>query len=122
MLLTAKSLGELVRSLRSNAPGASEKRVEMRVGIRTKVGVVLLDPATGCGIGQWPAWLRDVSGGGVGLLFNRRLKEGENFDLVIEAATGGEERVPCTVSHCQAVGADLFRLGAKFLVPSAFEQ
>jgi hypothetical protein len=121
MLLTAKTLGELVRSLRSNPRGASEKREEIRVGIRTKIGVLLLDPATGVGRERFSAWVRDVSAGGIGLLSGRRLKLEETFDLIIEGPTGGEERVPCVITYCQAVGTDLFRLGARFLFPSSFE-
>ena len=120
MLLTSKTLGELVRSLRSNAPGAAEKRVEMRVGIRTKVGVLLLDPSTGAGRERFSAWVRDVSGGGIGLLSGRRMASGESFDLIMETPSGSEERVPCVATYCQAVGTDLFRLGAKFLFPSSF--
>jgi hypothetical protein len=120
MLLTARTLGELVRSLRSHPKGTAEKRVEMRVGIRTKVGMLLLDPATGAGRERLSAWVRDVSAGGVGLLSGRRLKQGETFDLIMESAGGGEERVPCIITYCQAVGTDLFRVGARFLFPSAF--
>jgi hypothetical protein len=122
MLLTAKSLSELIRSLRSNPRAAAEKRGEMRVGIRTKIGLVLLDPATGAPRERYSAWVRDVSAGGVGLLCGRRFKDGEPFDLLIEGPKGEEERVPCMITYCQSVATDLFRVGARFMFPSAFSQ
>lgn len=120
MVLTAKSLGELIRALRSNPRGAAEKRAETRVGIRTKIGIAVLDPATGQVKERLSAWVRDVSAGGVGLLAGRRFKIGEAFDLLIPGPTGDEERVPCVIAYCQGVSTDVFRLGARFLLPSTF--
>ena len=115
MQLTAKSLGELVKSLRSSPRGSSEKRQEPRVGVRTRVELLLLDPKTGFGAARVSAWVRDVSAGGVGLLCERPFKLGETFDLIVKGEGDNEERIACVMRYCGAVGTDLFRLGAKFV-------
>src|SRR4051794_38071022 len=117
MQLTAKNLSELIHSLRLSKTGKGQKRAEPRVGIRIKVELVLLDPHTGFGAERVSAWVRDISAGGIGLLCNRGFKEGEAFDLIVEGQGGQaakEERIPCFISYCRAVGTDLFRIGAKF--------
>jgi hypothetical protein len=115
MQLTAKNLGELIKSLKSSPRGTTEKRVEPRVGVRVKVELLLLDPQTGFGAGRVSAWVRDVSATGVGLLANRPFKTGEAFDLLAEGDRDGEEeRIACTIAYCRAVGTDVFRVGAKF--------
>ena len=114
MELTAKTLGDLIKSLRSTQAGAGQKRTAPRVGVRIKVELLLLDPNTGFGAERITAWVRDISASGVGLLCNRAFKKDEAFDLLLAEEADNQERVPCFITYCRAVGADLFRLGAKF--------
>lgn len=112
MRLTAETFDELIRSLRSNAPAGSEKRRQPRVGLRVRAEVMVRDPATGFGGERAEITIRDISAGGVGLLVPRPIDAGQRFSLVLDGAASRSVR--CVVMHCRSVGANLFRIGAKF--------
>ena len=60
MQLTATTLGELIKSLRSNEMSGPEKRRQPRVGLRARAEIQI--PGTG---EHLSIWIRDVSAGGV---------------------------------------------------------
>jgi hypothetical protein len=114
--LTAKSLAELINSLRSNPKGASEKRTQPRVGLRASAEIIVRDPVSGFGLERVAIRIRDVSAGGIGILCPRRLAPGEKFALVLHGARPGtEQEAECMVTYCRKVGTDLHLIGANFL-------
>jgi hypothetical protein len=113
--LTAKSLSELINSLRSNPRGASEKRTQPRVGLCASAEIVVRDATTGFGIDRLQIRVRDVSAGGIGLLCPRRFTPGEKFSLILDGVQPGtEQEAGCTVTYCRKVGTDLHLIGANF--------
>src|SRR5437588_12248846 len=108
MQLTATTLGELIKSLRSNEMSGPEKRRQPRVGLRARAEIQI--PGTGEHVS---IWLRDVSAGGISLLSPRYFEAEQQFSLLL----GGEddESTLCCVRHCRRVGSDLFAIGAKFV-------
>jgi hypothetical protein len=112
--LTPKTLGDLIRALRSNK-GAGDKRADPRVGLSARAELILRDPETGLGIDRLAVRVRDVSGGGVGFLSPRVFAIGELFDLLLDAAgTAQDEQLACRVSYCRSVGRDLYLVGGRF--------
>ena len=108
MQLTAQTLGELIKSLRSNPAQGADKRRNPRVGLRAR-GEILV-PGTN---ERLAIWIRDVSAGGVNILCPRYFDIKSQFLLVL----GGDrsEQAVCTVRHCRKVGSELFGIGANFL-------
>src|SRR4051795_10633696 len=96
--LTPKTLGDLIRALRSNKQHG-DKRADPRVGLSARAELILRDPQTGLGVERLTVRVRDVSAGGVGFLSSRVFAVNETFDLLLDAAgTAQDEQVPCHVS------------------------
>jgi hypothetical protein len=112
MRLTAETFTELVRSLRSNAPGASEKRRAPRVGLRARADIIVRAGALGLAE-QIPVGIRDISASGMGLTCARPLMPGATFMLVLDG-DGVTRDTNCTVVHCREMGEGFYRIGAQF--------
>jgi hypothetical protein len=62
-----------------------------------------------------PVRVRDVSVGGMGLLLPTELGTDRIFLLLLPKGGGRPPvRLACTVAHCQALGEDLYAVGARF--------
>jgi hypothetical protein len=108
MELTAQTLGELIKSLRSNPTGGGDKRRNPRVGLRARGEIQIAGSGERLNV-----WIRDVSAGGVNILSPRYFDLDSQFILIL----GGErnEQAVCTVRYCRKVGSDLYGIGAKFV-------
>ena len=111
MELTAKSLSDLVRSLRSGDDGTL-RRKQPRVGLRIRTEVIRV---ADIGV-KTPASVRDVSAGGVSFTCGVELRDGESIKLMLpgEAPGADDEMISCTVAHCRRINSGLFVVGAKF--------
>ena len=107
MQLTASTLGELIKSLRSNEQAGADKRVDPRVGLRARAEIQV--PISN---ERLQIWVRDVSAGGVSILCPRYFELENEFSLILDAEA--IESATCRVTHCRRVGSDLYSIGAKF--------
>ena len=101
MQLSAELYSQIIKDLTSDGLGefGRQQRREPRVGVRAKAHILPSLSATT----PIPVRVRDLSVGGVGLLMPRELATDRLFLLL-----------PCTVAHCQAIGDDLYAVGARF--------
>lgn len=108
MHLSAKTLSDVIKSLRSNASRGMEKRKQPRVGLRARADIRTL---------RYPneklsVWVRDVSAGGVQFTCPKGLTPGDKFTLVM--GDDPADRINCTVTHAKRVSADLNVVGGQF--------
>jgi hypothetical protein len=106
--LTKRLLAEIVESLRSHARGGIEKRQHPRVGMRLKAHM-LRQPFQGRPL---TIWVRDISSGGMGILCDQVLQEGE--PLRITFSDDPEHSVECKASYRRRVSSNLFQIGLRF--------
>jgi len=115
MELSAEVFRDIIKVLRSDTRGDRDKRREPRVGLRSKVTVIhsKLDGGTGA---EPPAgaWVRDLSPGGIGLLYPRHLPKGSIFLVRLPRHSGTPILARYTVAHCKALGDHLHSIGARF--------
>jgi hypothetical protein len=114
MPLTAKSLSDIVQSLRNPAAKGSDKRKQARVGMRSRAEIQVRDQQTGFGGERLAVWVRDVSAGGIGLLSSKALSLGALFGLLLDGDGGLPEEVLCVIVYERSVGGGLYRIGARF--------
>ena len=107
MELTAEMLREL-QTCRSDPGRPDERRRRPRVGARLLATI----SAPGCDAVRAAVRVRDVSSGGIAFLFPRPLKLGAAFVLHVSGARGRAKRVPYSVTRCERVSSDLYRIGA----------
>src|SRR5262245_53514343 len=98
MQLTATSLAELVRELRSNSD-AGEKRKHPRVGLRAKAQILVNDRKV-------TIWIKDLSAGGANLSSPQAIPQDSFFELVLSDT----ETIGCAVTHCREHGAKVFSI------------
>jgi hypothetical protein len=108
MHLTAKSLKELIDSLRSNTAEPGERRAEPRVGLRVRAEILL----PGGGASKLGVWVRDVSAAGIGILCEKEFEPGDTFALVL--GPDASNLAHCTVKNCRKIDGRLFGTGARF--------
>ena len=108
MELTKQLLAEIVESLRSHDRGGVEKRQHPRVGMRLRAHM-LRHPFLGK---PMLIWVRDISSGGMGILCDKALQEGE--PLRITFADDPDNSVDCTATHRRRVSSGLFQIGIRF--------
>jgi hypothetical protein len=106
--LTRRLLAEIVDSLRSHSRNGVEKRQHPRVGMRMKAQM-LRHPFLGRPI---TIWVRDISSGGMGILCDKPLRDGE--PLRITFSDDREYSVGCTASYGRRVSSNLFQIGICF--------
>ena len=107
MELTAEMLREL-QACRSEPGRPDERRRRPRGGAR----LLAMISAPGCEAVRAAVRVRDVSSGGLAFLFPRPLKLGAAFVLHVPGPRNRTKRVPYTVTRCEAVASDLYRIGA----------
>jgi hypothetical protein len=113
MQLSAELYSQIVKDLVSDGLGefGRQQRREPRVGMRARAYILPTVSATV----PIPVRVRDVSVGGMGLLLPRELGPDRLFLLLLPKGGGKPPvRLACTVAHCQAIGDDLYAVGARF--------
>ena|SRR5437762_121579 len=113
MQLSAELYSQIIKDLTSDGLGefGRQQRREPRVGVRAKAHILPSLSATT----PIPVRVRDLSVGGVGLLMPRELATDRLFLLLLPKVGGHPPlRLACTVAHCQAIGDDLYAVGARF--------
>jgi hypothetical protein len=96
------------------APPLSGARVERRTAPRRKGNCVEVDVTADAGRPPLYGWVEDRSVGGLCLLLDRPMAEGEA--LLVRPRTGGEPLpwCPVTVRTCQSAGTGRWAVGVKF--------
>jgi hypothetical protein len=113
MQLSAELYSQIVKDLVSDGLGefGRQQRREPRVGMRARAYILPTVSATV----PVPVRVRDVSIGGMGLLLPTELGPDRLFLLLLPKGGGKPPvRLACTVAHCQALGEDLYAVGARF--------
>jgi hypothetical protein len=59
-------------------------------------------------------WVRDISAGGIGLVYAHRMEAGDEFVIRLPRVDGSELAMLCTVTHCASLAPELFTIGASF--------
>jgi hypothetical protein len=112
MALTAEAFDQIVNSLKSDCGRRfNEKRHKPRVGVRGRVQIVQIRP-DGSIEPPLEVWVRDVSINGIGILHNKPLAKGSQF----EAHFFRQDDVPLiltyVVAHHKSVVKGLYTIGA----------
>lgn len=112
MQLTAEQFRQILGSLKSDQPNASEKRRTPRVGVRALVDIV--PQAGGVSDGRLiRIRLINLSVGGVNFLYREYLNPGQLLELRLPSLAG-PLRIRAVVCHCRQAQGDLFTVGAQF--------
>lgn len=112
--LTAEVFKDVIVALRSddNSARIVDKRGAPRVGLRTKLAIVL-GLSSSFEAAPLEVWLRDLSAGGVGIVHNREIERGTPFVAHLPRSHGPPLRVLYTVAHCKRLAKEIFSIGAK---------
>jgi hypothetical protein len=112
--LTAEVFKDVISALRSDESSTRllDKRSSPRVGLRTKLAIVT-GPAGPFEAPPVEVWLRDLSAGGMGIVYSRELERGTPFVAHLPRRQGPPLRVLYEVAHCKRLSKDLFSIGAK---------
>ena len=109
MQFTARSLADLLRSLRSNKVEALDKRKSPRVGMRVKTDIWHES------LGQLTVWVRDLSAGGANLAVSQPMRAGDSLHLLLApGGPGDDEKIECHVMHCRKLATNMYSVGVKF--------
>jgi len=112
MQLTRETFVEILDTLRSNCPSVSDHRKQPRVGVTRQVEIILPGNAD-----PFPARIRDISQGGVGILSHMQMPKGTEFIVVLYGRDGNPHFLQCRVCHSRRVGTGLHQIGACFEKP-----
>jgi hypothetical protein len=112
--LTAEVFKDVISALRSDESSTRllDKRGSPRVGLRTKLQIVTgpVGPFENLPV---EVWLRDLSAGGMGIVYSQELEPGTTFVAHLPRRQGPPLRVLYEVAHCKRLSKDLFSIGAK---------
>jgi PilZ domain len=116
MQLSADMFKEILAAANSSPPsrsGAPERRADPRIAVSFTAPVISLsgpDKGTACN-----TTIRDLSFGGMNILFRRQLLTGEK--IVVQLSRGREKPalLIAEVKHCKQLTKSLFYAGCKFL-------
>jgi hypothetical protein len=112
--LTAEVFKDVISALRSDESSTRllDKRGSPRVGLRTKLQIVT-GPVGPFENPPVEVWLRDLSAGGMGIVYSHELEPGTTFVAHLPRRQGPPLRVLYEVAHCKRLSKDLFSIGAK---------
>jgi hypothetical protein len=112
--LTAEVFKDVVSALRSddNSTRVLDKRSSPRVGLRTKLAIVTGNTSA-FEAPPVEVWLRDLSAGGIGIVYSREMERGTPFVAHLPRRQGPALRVLYEVAHCKRLAKDLYSIGAK---------
>jgi|SRR5665213_1549692 len=116
MELRAEQYQQIVSHLRSEyidrRRRSSERRGAPRVGLRAQVQ--LIPCRTGVNAQVEPAWIRDISQEGVGLIYHELLEPGTFIVLTLPAAGSQILDILFEIVRCTPLSNGQFSLGARF--------
>jgi hypothetical protein len=112
--LTAEVFKDVVSALRSddNSTRVLDKRTSPRVGLRTKLAIIT-GPTGAFEAAPIEVWLRDLSAGGIGIVYAKEMERGTSFVAHLPRRQGNALRVLYEVAHCKRLAKDLYSIGAK---------
>ena len=112
--LTAEVFKDVIGALRSDESSTRllDKRSSPRVGLRTKLAIVT-GPTGPFEVPPVEVWLRDLSAGGMGIVYSHEMERGTPFVAHLPRRQGPPLRVLYEVAHCKRLSKDLFSIGAK---------
>ena len=113
--LSAELFNEIVANLKSDTATSRihEKRAEGRVGLRSKLDLILFAFAD-TGEERATVWVRDVSIKGLGIVCSIRMAEGLEFIAQFTRDDQSPVSVLYKVHYCRRIARGLFSVGAKF--------
>jgi hypothetical protein len=107
--LSAEILHSAVASV-GNIQG--ERRKFDRVPMRFKVKIIPYDNGV---LGDSVfVWTRDISPGGIGIMYHKKMKDGKRFIIRLPSEDNTPILLLCTVRACLQVAAEVFNIGASF--------
>jgi hypothetical protein len=117
MVLTTAQLEEILLGLKADKPKAGvERRRQPRLDVRGRI-LIIPNSATAEGkAGEFEAWVRDVSRGGIGLLAPRLMCAGDRFTAKFARPGGDVVTMEYVVSRCTKLPTGEFAVGARLLV------
>src|SRR5687767_6676056 len=115
MELTHETLAECVTSLRRDFQDrlGSERRVLPR--FRVWAPIQITPAQTADGQGPFTVWVRDLSRGGIGLMYTRTLPRDWQFTLTLPRMDGDPLCMLCAVVYTSAGAPDMHSVGARFV-------
>lgn len=63
---------------------------------------------------SYTIWVRDLSRGGIGIMYIRPLQLGEQFVIELPRFDGTSHALVCSVVYCRGAGPDMHSIGARF--------
>jgi hypothetical protein len=117
MQLSAEEFADMIDSLQCalRTPKGAEQRRAQRV--KREVRMTITPVNDGGRETPVAVLVRDVSAGGIGLLYQRRMPRQARFILRLPRPQEKPLSILCTVMHCQRMGSHLFSVGAEFTRP-----
>ncbi len=111
MHISAEMFEAITKSIRSDR--CSEKRTSPRVGLSGRMAIV---PAMPGAIRKAElVTVKDLSANGIGIVYHKALKVGEQFNLLLKSEKSGRTMtIICTVRWSRPVGPELHSIGASF--------
>jgi len=117
MNLSAETFERIVASVRTDQSVRDERRSSTRVGVRAIVTIYLIrDNDNGLDAAQ--VTVRDISAGGIGLMYNSMLRVGRRFLIRLPRVDDQPLPLVCVVRQCRAVSPGVHIIGAEFLKPA----
>ena len=114
MFLGAEQYDQIVTHLRSERARqrSLERRGSPRVGLR--VQVQFIPCRTGGRASVQTAWLRDISAGGVGIVFHEAIETGTYIVVCFPRKKGESLDILFLVTRCSRLSTGHFSIGARF--------
>ena len=114
MDLTAETLLEVLKSLRSDAPAGQMRRRQLpRVGVSLRLMILPCGEPAGSTAGPAVVRLRNLSRHGLGFVHNRPLSLGQSFVITLPREAGGSVQMLGRVERCRPLdGGGSYDIGA----------
>jgi hypothetical protein len=114
MNISAELFTQILSQLTSDniKPDPHERRTSPRVGVRAKIRFER--PVLGdAGIEKNMVTVREISRGGIGFLYTKRITRGEVVRAFFDKGEGGHLVAEYTVCHCVTLSGGQFLVGAR---------
>jgi len=118
MELRAEQYEQIVAHLRSECADdrrSTERRTAPRVGLRAQIQLIACRPGIDAKV--QPAWIRDISHAGIGLIFHEALEPGTFIVLTLPTPNSRTLDILFEIVRCMPLSNGQFSLGGRFLRP-----
>jgi len=114
MQLSHETLAQCVTCLRRDTKDrlGHERRLLPRFAVSTPIPI---EPGPAGEFEPFVAWIRDVSRGGVGLMYTRPIERGTQFVIDLPHMEGESHRLLCQVVYCAGGVPGMYSIGARFV-------